>query len=243
MAVPALKSQLPPPQHVAIIMDGNRRWAVKNALPTAEGHRKGAEAVRMSVETCCELGIPYLTLFAFSSENWKRPRKEVQTLMGLLRIYLEDEVDRLFDSGVRLRVIGDKSALDSDIQKLIGSAENRTKKNKKLNLTVALNYGGRREILLAVQKLLVDVELGKIQIKKIKERDFKRYLETSEVPDPDLLIRTSGERRISNFLLWQCAYSEFVFIDTLWPDFGRHDFLLAINEFHERERRYGGTRT
>jgi undecaprenyl diphosphate synthase len=242
MAVPALHEDLPPPQHVAIIMDGNGRWAIKNSLPRSAGHRKGSETVRMAVESCCELGIPYLTLFAFSSENWKRPKSEIKGLMGLLRFYLEDEVEKLLDAGVRLRVIGDRNGLENDIQELISSAEARTKANDRLNLIMALNYGGRREILLAIQNLVADINLGKVNLKNLDEIGFGRYLETSEVPDPDLLIRTSGERRISNFLLWQCAYSEFVFVDTLWPDFNKKDFSSAIKEFHERDRRYGGTR-
>lgn len=229
-------------RHVAIIMDGNRRWAYKNALPRSAGHRKGAEAVRMTVEVCREIGIPYLTLFAFSSENWKRPKDEITTLMGLLRIYLRDEINELFESGIRLRVIGDRSGLESDIQRLISVAEKRTKSNNRLNLTVALNYGGRQEILTAIQNLLADIKSRKIDPKNIDEVEFEKYLETSPIPDPDLLIRTSGERRISNFLLWQCAYSEFVFVDTLWPDFNKNELLLAIKEFHDRDRRYGGSR-
>ena len=243
MAVLALRDALAPPNHVAIIMDGNGRWALKNALPRSAGHRKGAETVRMAVEFCCELGIPYLTLFAFSSENWKRPKSEVQTLMGLLRFYLQDEIEKLSESGVRLTVIGDRSGLENDIQELISSAEARTKDNNKLNLMMALNYGGRQDILNAVQSLATDINSGKIDLDDLDEVRFGRYLETSEVPDPDLLIRTSGERRISNFLLWQCAYSEFVFVDTLWPDFDQNEFSLAIKEFHQRDRRYGGTRT
>ncbi|SVE15771.1 uncharacterized protein METZ01_LOCUS468625, partial [marine metagenome] len=193
MAVLALQDGLAPPTHVAIIMDGNGRWALKNSLPRSAGHRKGAETVRMAVEYCCELGIPYLTLFAFSSENWKRPKSEVQTLMGLLRFYLQDEIEKLSDAGVRLTVIGDRSGLESDIQELIVSAETRTKANSRLNLMMALNYGGRREILLAVQSLVGDINSGKIDLNDLDEVGFGRYLETSEVPDPDLVIRTSGE--------------------------------------------------
>lgn len=242
MVVSKIETSLSPLRHVAIIMDGNRRWADKNALPSSDGHRKGAETVRMAVKTCREVGIPYLTLFAFSSENWKRPKDEIKTLMELLRIYLREEIKELFESGIRLRVIGDRNGLESDIRRLIASAEARTKSNNELNLTVALNYGGRREILIAIQNLISDMKSGKIDPNHINERGFEEYLETSEIPNPDLLIRTSGERRISNFLLWQCAYSEFVFVDALWPDFDRNDFLLAIKEFHERDRRYGGSR-
>tara|TARA_Y100000588_G_C14075834_1_gene847877 strand:- start:164 stop:895 length:732 start_codon:yes stop_codon:yes gene_type:complete len=243
MAVPAHGDEPRPPQHVAIIMDGNGRWATKNFLPRSAGHRKGAQTVRMVVEVCCQLGVSNLTLFAFSSENWKRPKSEIQTLMGLLRFYLRDEIDKLFDAGVRLRVIGDREKLENDIQRLIESAEKRTEVNNKLNLVVALNYGGRREILQAVETIVSDVVSKKLELDSLNEKIFETYLETAGIPEPDLLIRTSGERRISNFLLWQCAYSEFVFVDTLWPDFDERDFLLAIKEFHERDRRYGGTRS
>ena len=243
MAVPAHEDEPRLPRHVAIIMDGNGRWATKNSLPRSAGHRKGANTVQMAVEVCCRLGISHLTLFAFSSENWKRPESEVQTLMGLLRFYLRDEIDKLFDAGIRLRVIGDRQKLEEDIQTLIHLAENRTKINNKLNLSVALNYGGRQEIVQAVKKIVTDVTFEKFDIDNLDEQKFETYLETVGIPEPDLLIRTSGERRISNFLLWQCAYSELVFVDTLWPDFEEQDFLLAIKEFSERDRRYGGTRS
>jgi undecaprenyl diphosphate synthase len=243
MAVPAHEDEALLPRHVAIIMDGNGRWAKRNSLPRSSGHRKGAKTVQMAVEVCCRLGISHLTLFAFSSENWKRPASEVQTLMGLLRFYLRDEIDKLFDAGIRLRVIGDRHKLEEDIQTLIHLAENRTKINNKLNLSVALNYGGRQEIVQAVKKIVADVTFEKFDIDNLDEQKFETYLETVGIPEPDLLIRTSGERRISNFLLWQCAYSELVFVDTLWPDFEEQDFLLAIKEFSERDRRYGGTRS
>ena len=243
MAIPAHEDDPRLPRHVAIIMDGNGRWATRNSLPRSAGHRKGADTVQMVVELCCRLGISYLTLFAFSSENWKRPESEVQTLMGLLRFYLRDEIEQLFEAGVRLRVIGDRKKLEGDIQTLIHSAEKRTKINNKLNLAVALNYGGRQEIIRAVKKISADVTFEKLDITKLDEKRFETYLETVGIPEPDLLIRTSGERRISNFLLWQCAYSELVFVDTLWPDFEEEDFLLAIKEFSERDRRYGGTRS
>ena len=243
MAVPVHEDEPRLPRHVAIIMDGNGRWATRNSLPRSEGHRKGAKTVQMVVEVCRRLGISHLTLFAFSSENWKRPASEVQTLMGLLRFYLRDEIDKLFDAGIRLRVIGDRQKLEEDIQTLIHLAENRTKINNKLNLSVALNYGGRQEIIQAVKKIVADVTFKKFDIDNLDEHKFETYLETVGIPEPDLLIRTSGERRISNFLLWQCAYSELVFVDTLWPDFEEQDFLLAIKEFSERDRRYGGTRS
>ena len=231
-----------PPRHVAIIMDGNGRWALAHSLPRTEGHRRGADAVKQTVRACLDLNIDYLTLFAFSSENWKRPKAEVQTLMGLLRFYLRSEIDALIKSDIRLRVIGDRQALEQDIQKLIHFAEDRTKENSRLNLTVALNYGGRREILLAVRAMVRDATIGELDLECISEKHFEERLETHGIPDPDLLIRTSGECRLSNFLLWQCAYSELVFVETLWPDFGKEDLISAIEDFHGRERRYGGTR-
>ena len=242
MGITVARSVPEPPRHVAIIMDGNGRWALHHSLPRTAGHRRGAEAVTRTVRTCADLGISYLTLFAFSSENWKRPKDEVQTLMGLLRFYLKSEIEELVENGVRLRVIGDREGLDREIQTLICDAEKRTKGNTHLNLTVALNYGGRREILLAVRAMVRDVVTGELDPKCVSEEKFEERLETCGLPDPDLLIRTSGECRISNFLLWQCAYSEFVFLQTLWPDFGKTDLLTAIQEFHQRERRYGGTK-
>ena len=231
-----------PPRHVAIIMDGNGRWALNHALPRAEGHRRGADAVRETVRACVELGISYLTLFAFSSENWKRPKGEVQTLMDLLRFYLKSEIEDLETNDVRLRVIGGRDGLDQDIQNLILFGEQRTEGNTRLNLTIALNYGGRREILVAVQAMIRSVVAGELDPECVSEQKFEEGLETHGLPDPDLLIRTSGECRLSNFLLWQCAYSEFVFTQTLWPDFGKAELITAIKEFHQRERRYGGTR-
>ena len=231
-----------PPRHVAIIMDGNGRWALSHSLPRTEGHRRGADAVKQTVRACLDLNIDYLTLFAFSSENWKCPKAEVQTLMGLLRFYLRSEIDALIKSDVRLRVIGDRQALEQDIQKLIHFAEDRTKENSRLNLTVALNYGGRREILLAVRAMVRDATVGELDLECISEKHFEERLETHGIPDPDLLIRTSGECRLSNFLLWQCAYSELVFVETLWPDFGKEELISAIEDFNSRERRYGGTR-
>lgn len=231
-----------PPRHVAIIMDGNGRWALSHSLPRTEGHRRGADAVKQTVRACLDLNIDYLTLFAFSSENWKRPKAEVQTLMALLRFYLRSEIDALIKSDVRLRVIGDRQALEQDIQKLIHFAEERTKENSRLNLTVALNYGGRREILLAVRAMVRDATVGELDLECISEKHFEERLETHGIPDPDLLIRTSGECRLSNFLLWQCAYSELVFVETLWPDFGKEELISAIEDFNSRERRYGGTR-
>lgn len=242
MILPVGGSVIEPPRHVAIIMDGNGRWALKHSLPRTEGHRKGADAVRRTVKACIEVKINYLTLFAFSSENWKRPTDEVQTLMSLLRFYLQNEIEELVDTGVRLKVIGDRKELDHDIQSLIDLAEKRTAGNTRLNLTVALNYGGRREIILAVKTLVQNAMTGSLNLSAIDERNFEECLETAGMPDPDLLIRTSGECRLSNFLLWQCAYSELVFLETLWPDFKKADLINAVKEYNSRERRYGGTK-
>ena len=231
----------PVPVHVAIIMDGNGRWAKARGLPRTVGHHRGAEAVRRSVAGAVELGIAYLTLYGFSSENWKRPAAEIDDLMGLLRFYLEAEIAELDRNGVRLRVIGDRARLGSDIVGLIAEAEERTADNRRLNLTVALSYGGRDEIVQAARRLAAAVEAGELTVEQIDERLFSRYLLTAEIPDPDLVIRTSGEKRISNFLLWQSAYAELVFLDRLWPDFTKDDLLDAIHEYHRRDRRYGAS--
>ncbi len=230
-----------PPAHIAIIMDGNGRWAASRGLPRIAGHQRGADAVRTAVRSCSELGVRYLTLYAFSSENWKRPADEVQDLMGLLRVYLRREIDELTKNGVRLRVIGDRRRLEPDIQDLIAESEERTRGNDRLDLVVALNYGARNEILSAVRGLAADVAAGILDPGAITEDVFAARLDTRGMPDPDLLIRTSGERRLSNFLLWQCAYAELVFTPTLWPDFGKADLEAAIDDYHRRERRYGGT--
>jgi len=231
-----------PPVHVAIIMDGNGRWAKARGLPRIAGHKRGAEAVRRSINGAVELGIEYLTLYGFSSENWKRPAAEVDDLMGLLRLYLVNEIDELHRNGVRLRVIGQLSRLNPDIVRLISEAEHRTANNRRLNLTVALSYGGRAEIAGAARQIAEEVEAGRLDPSRIDEDEFARHLLTRDMPDPDLLIRTSGEKRISNFLLWQCAYAELVFLDRLWPDFTRDDLEFAIREFHGRDRRYGAAR-
>ena len=227
------------PRHVAIIMDGNGRWARSRGLPRAAGHKRGADAVRRAVEGAVELGIDYLTLYGFSSENWKRPVEEVNDLMGLLRHYLRSEIAELHARGVRIRFIGERAQLAPDIVALIGQAEQQTYNNTALNLIVALNYGGRSEITAAARSLARDVENGRRRPEDIDEAVFQSHLSTAGVPDPDVVIRTSGEKRISNFLLWQSAYAELVFIDTLWPDFGKQDFENALHEFHRRERRYG----
>jgi undecaprenyl diphosphate synthase len=231
-----------PPAHVAIVMDGNGRWAKARGLPRTAGHRQGAKAVRRTVEAAAELGIGYLTLFGFSSENWSRPMREVDDLMGLLRLYLRSEVAELHESGVRLGIIGDRSRLAPDIVGMIDAAEALTRGNSRLNLIVALSYGGRQDILQATRRLAAEVASGHRTIEAIDEAAIGAALWTAAIPDPDLVIRTSGERRLSNFLLWQSAYAEFVFLDTLWPDFGRSDLEHAIQEFQGRERRYGSSR-
>jgi undecaprenyl diphosphate synthase len=220
-------------------MDGNGRWAQSRGLPRTAGHRRGAEAVRVAVRTAAQLGISYLTLYGFSSENWKRPVNEVSDLMGLLRYYLRSEIAELHREGVRLIVIGERARLEPDIVAMIEDAERRTAGNRRLTLVVALSYGGRTEIVEAARRLAVDVTEGNLRPEDIDEATFADRLFTADIPDPDLLIRTSGEKRISNFLLWQLAYAEFVFIDTLWPDFSEADFENAIREYQGRERRYG----
>jgi undecaprenyl diphosphate synthase len=231
----------PLPRHIAIIMDGNGRWAQARGLPRIAGHRRGAEAVRRTVTAAGELGIPYLTLFGFSSENWKRPLEEVDDLMGLLRHYLRGEIAELHRNGVRLRVIGERGRLASDIVTLIDNAEELTRDNCGVNLTIALSYGGRAEIIAVMRMLAVQAAAGRLPPDAIDEAVISQHLFTADIPDPDLLIRTSGEQRISNFLLWQCAYSELVFTKRLWPDFGRGDLEEAIADYGGRERRYGAS--
>jgi len=229
----------PVPRHIAIIMDGNGRWAQARGLPRIAGHRHGAEAARRAVTAAAELGVPYLTLFGFSSENWRRPSGEIHDLMGLLRHYLRGEIAELHRNGVRLRVIGELGRLDPDIIEMIERAEAMTRDNARITVTIALSYGGRAEIVAAVRAIAQRVQSGSLAAAAIDEDCFTRYLFTAGLPDPDLLIRTSGEQRISNFLLWQSAYSEFFFTKTLWPDFSNHDLEEAIDEFCGRDRRYG----
>ena len=240
-AVPATYGDLPPPVHIAIIMDGNGRWAQARGLPRIAGHKRGAEAVRKTVEAAARAGVSYLTLFGFSSENWKRPESEVGDLMGLLRLYLKSEVNELKKNGIRLRVIGDRARFDKDIVAMIERAEADTQDGTRLNLILALSYGGRYEIAAAARDLAKRAAKGEIDPEDIDEGLFASHLNTADVPDPDLLIRTSGEQRISNFLLWQLAYTELVFTDILWPDFGETELAAAIEEFNSRERRYGAT--
>ncbi|BBK37336.1 isoprenyl transferase [Allostella sp. ATCC 35155] len=227
------------PRHVAIIMDGNGRWARARGLPRAAGHRQGAEAVKRTVRAAGDLGIRYLTLFGFSSENWKRPETEVADLMGLLRHYLRAEIAELHANGVRLRIIGERTRLARDIRVLIENAEETTRANDGLHLTVALSYGGRQEIVSAVRRLVAEVQAGRTSPEEIDEAVISSRLDTRDLPDPDLLIRTSGEQRISNFMLWQCAYTEFHFTPTLWPEFGEPQLSEAVRDFCSRDRRFG----
>ncbi len=230
-----------PPAHVAIIMDGNGRWAKRRNLPRTAGHKKGADAVKTAIKSAIAAGVSHLTLYGFSSENWKRPSEEVNDLMGLLRVYLKSEIGSLHKEGVRFQVIGDRNRLGGDIVKMIEDAEEKTAANRRLHLTIALSYGGRAEITEAARKLARRAKSGEIEPEQIDEQAFEDCLYTTGIPDPDILIRTSGEQRISNFLLWQLAYAEFVFLDVLWPDFSEQDFNGALEAFHGRERRYGAT--
>ncbi len=240
--LPAQPDSAPGPQHVAIIMDGNGRWAKARGLPRVAGHRRGADAVRRVVRGAGELGVPVLTLFAFSTENWTRPADEVSDLMGLLRHYLRNELEELHRNGARLRVVGNRDGLAADIVRDISDAERLTAGNTRIDVNICINYGARDEILRATRSLARQVAAGEIRADEIDEARFERELLTAGLPDPDLLIRTSGEQRISNFLLWQSAYAELVFVDTLWPDFGKEHLEQAIAEFRRRERRYGGVR-
>ena len=227
------------PEHIAIIMDGNGRWAQKRGLPRTMGHKKGAEAVRRTIEAAAEFGIKYVTLFGFSSENWNRPEQEINELMDLLRQYLRSEISGFHEKNARLSVIGDRSAFDNDIVELIENAENITRENDGIHVIIALNYGGKHDIAQACRNLIQNDGAKKMDVQEI-EQAISDNLYTAGIPDPDLMIRTSGETRISNFLLWQCAYAEMIFTPTLWPDFGRDDLLKALNDYASRERRYGG---
>ncbi len=227
------------PRHVGIIMDGNGRWAAARGLPRAMGHKAGADAVRRTIEAAAQAGVEWLTLFAFSSENWRRPAEEVRDLTGLLRHYLRSEVDRLAREGIRLQVIGERARFGADMARAIGEAEARTAGGTRLNLNIALSYGGRAEILAAAQEVARRAAAGLLDPDALDERAFGGFLATAGMPDPDLLIRTSGEKRISNFLLWQAAYAELVFQDVLWPDYAGAHFDAAIREYGRRDRRYG----
>jgi undecaprenyl diphosphate synthase len=227
------------PIHVAIIMDGNGRWAASRHLPKIAGHREGARAVRRTIEAAIQSGVAWLTIYAFSSENWRRPAGEVIDLTGLLRQYLRSELAELKRNGVRLRIIGDRARFDADIQQDLANAEAETTLNTRLNLTVALSYGARAEIAAAARKLAEAVRDGRLDAARIDEDRVTGALATAGMPDPDLIIRTSGEQRLSNFLLWQGAYAELVFLDVLWPDFGAEHFAAALAEYARRERRFG----
>jgi undecaprenyl diphosphate synthase len=225
------------PTHVAIIMDGNGRWARQKKLKRVEGHRIGMESVREIVTTTCKLKIPYLTLYAFSKENWARPEDEVKTLMMLLSVYLEQELPLMIDKGIRLNIVGEIEDFPKKLQHQMADVIEKTARHKNLHLNLALSYSGRREIVLAVKAIVEDAKKG--TIKRIDENLFTKYLYANDTPDPDLLIRTSGEMRLSNFLLWQVAYTEIYVTETLWPDFRKKAYLEALREFTRRERRFG----
>ena len=234
-------AERPALRHVAIIMDGNGRWAAEHGLPRAEGHRQGVESVRRTLEAAMELGVTHLTLFSFSSENWSRPKQEINDLFGLLRRFVRRDLADLHKNGVKIRVIGARTGLESDILRMLDEAAELTKDNTALNLTIAFNYGARDEIARAAQRIAEDVKAGAMDASDVTPEKFSTYLDTAGLPDPDLLIRTSGELRLSNFLLWQLAYAEFVFVDVYWPDFSKDVFAAAIAEYQQRSRRFGGT--
>ncbi|KVK56224.1 isoprenyl transferase [Agrobacterium leguminum] len=227
------------PEHVAIIMDGNGRWAKQRGLPRVMGHRRGVEAVRETVRAAGDCGIRYLTLFAFSSENWRRPESEVSDLMGLLKAFIRRDLAELHRENVRVRIIGDRQGLKHDIRSLLEEAEQMTADNTKLTLVIAFNYGSRDEIARATAAIARDVAEGRINAESITPEMISARLDTSGMPDPDLIIRTSGEERLSNFLLWQAAYSEFLFVPEYWPDFDRQRFFSAIEQYATRDRRFG----
>jgi len=228
------------PRHVAVIMDGNGRWAEARGLPRGEGHRRGVEALRRTVRAAGELGIGYLTIFSFSSENWSRPASEISELMGLLRLFVRNDLADLHRNNVRVRIIGEREGLKPDIGRLLIEAEELTRGNSGLHLIVAFNYGARQEIASAAKRMSEAIARGELAVGDIDVEAFGRFLYAPDVPDPDLIIRTSGEQRLSNFLLWQSAYSELVFIPTHWPDFDRATLEAAILEYRRRERRFGG---
>lgn len=227
------------PVHIAIIMDGNGRWAKKRGLPRAAGHTRGVESVRDIVKACSQLGVKYLTLYTFSTENWRRPKEEVSMLMRLLLKSLRNETDELNQNDIKITMIGNLDSLPLEVQKQLNEAFEKTKNNKKMVLNLALSYSGRLEVLMAVKEIINSVRAGKISQDEINEAVISNHLMTKSMPDPDLVIRTSGEFRVSNFLLWQIAYSEFYISDVLWPDFRRNHLYEAIKSFQKRERRFG----
>ena len=233
--------EINPPVHVAIIMDGNGRWAQMRGMSRIKGHRKGAEVVRTVVRTCREAGIKWLTLYAFSEENWNRPAREVQSLMGLLGRFLKSELKELNDNGIRLRFIGRIDKLPADTRKIVLDAASFTGRNEKMQLTLALSYGGRQELSDAFRMIAEEVRRGAVAPEDITEELISRHLYAPDMPDPDLLIRTSGEQRISNFMLWQIAYTELHITPCLWPDFGKEELLAALADFQRRERRFGAS--
>lgn len=235
---------IPPngPTHVALIMDGNGRWAQMRGKPRLFGHHAGARRLREIVESCPKLGIKYLTIFAFSTENWKRTQIEVSGLMALFSNYIQRQTNAMVQNDVRVRFIGDRVRLDNSLTKLMDKLEAATAHCQTLNLTIALNYGGRDEVARAVKRMAQDVAKGELDAETVNEQTLTRYLDTHLLPDPDLVIRTSGEARISNFLLWQSAYSEYEFVDTLWPDFSAQEFETLTDKFHNRDRRFGAVR-
>ena len=228
------------PRHVAIIMDGNGRWASARGLPRAEGHRRGVEALRRTIRAAGEIGIQVITIFSFSSENWSRPAAEIGELMGLLRRFIRNDLAELHKSNVRVRIIGERDGLDPDIGRLLVEAEELTRANDGLTLVVAFNYGARQEIARAARRIAEQVASGALKPADVTVETIGGFLDAPDLPDPDLIIRTSGEQRLSNFLLWQSAYSELVFVPTYWPDFDRAALEAAIAEYRQRERRFGG---
>lgn len=229
-----------PPRHVAIIMDGNGRWAKARGLERSAGHREGVAAARRAVEAARDFGVEYLTLYSFSTENWRRPAGEIRDLMGLLKQFIVDDLPSLKREGVKVRIIGDKENLTADVKALVGRAERETANNSKYKLQIAFNYGGRDELVRAARAAAEAVKRGDLEAHQIDETTFAGFLDTAGAPDPDLVVRTSGERRTSNFLNWQAAYAEYVFTDVLWPDFDASTFADTIAEYNARERRYGG---
>lgn len=227
------------PNHVAIILDGNGRWAKKRLMPRNYGHVKGAQTVEQICEDAWNMGVKYLTVYAFSTENWKRPQSEVDALMKLLKNYLKDCIERSNSNNMRVRVIGDKTGLNDQLRDKICELEEMTKENTGLNFIIAINYGSRDEMIRAMKIMAWDVKDGKVEPENIDEKLFETYLDTKGIPDPDLLIRTSGEQRLSNYLLWQFAYTEFYFTDVLWPDFTKEDLAMAILAYNKRDRRFG----
>lgn len=227
------------PQHIAIILDGNGRWAKAKGMPRNYGHAQGSKNVERICETAYKMGVKYLTVYAFSTENWNRPQSEVDALMGLLRNYMKTCLKTAEKNHMKVRVIGDKTGLDEDIRTRIEELEEASKNNDGLNFQIAINYGSRDEMLRAMKKMIRDCEEGRLHAEDVTEERFGRYLDTCGIPDPDLLIRTSGEQRISNYLLWQLAYTEFYFTDVLWPDFSKKELEKAIEQYNSRDRRYG----